>query len=77
MTGETEIEITTRLIRQLRKRRKDWNPSQTRRRNMANQINELADVIESYNHVEQLWSIYDVFISKETAETRLEDRMKK
>lgn len=77
MTWETEIEVVTRLTWQLRKRRKEWNKSQERRRNIAKQLEELGDVVESYVHVEQLWSIYDSFISKEVAESKLEDRMKK
>jgi NTP pyrophosphatase (non-canonical NTP hydrolase) len=45
MTWETEVQVVTKLIRQLRKRRSKWNKSQKRRRIIAAQMEELADVI--------------------------------
>jgi hypothetical protein len=62
MTWETEVQVVTKLIRQLRKRRSKWNKSQKRRRIIAAQMEELADVIAAYNHVESLWRIYYSYI---------------
>jgi transposase len=75
MTWETELQVVTKLIWQLRKRRSKWNKSQKRRRIIAAQTEELADVIAAYNHVESLWWIYDSYIWKEEANGRLEERM--
>ncbi len=73
MTWETEIEVVTRLIRQLRKRISSWNKSQKRRRIIASQIEELSDVLVAYRHVEKLRRIYDSFVWKETAKNSLEE----
>lgn len=75
MTWETEIEVVTRLIRQIRKRRSSWNRSQQRRRILAWQIEELSEVIIAYSQVERLWWIYDSFVSKQVAENSLKKRI--
>ena len=76
MTWETEMEVVTRLIRQIRKRRSNWNRSQQRRRILAWQIEELSEVIKAYNHIERLWWIYDSFVSKQVAENSLKKWMR-
>lgn len=57
--GETEIDVITRIGRQIRKRRKDWNENQEKRWEVAKEIVELADLIESYEYIHKLWDIYD------------------
>jgi len=59
LNGETDIEVVTRLIHQLRKRKTDWSPNQITRRKVAQWIEELEEVIQCYNHVRILREIYD------------------
>jgi transposase len=64
--------VATRLIRQLRKRRRDRSKSQKRRRVIAWETQELKEVISGYNHIERLWEIYDSYESKKRARMSLE-----
>lgn len=57
--GETEIDVVTRIWRQVRKRKKDWNQNQVTRWEVAKQIPELTDLISWYEYIHKLWDIYD------------------
>jgi transposase len=56
---ETEIDIVTRIIRQIRKRKTDWNSNQQLRWEIAKKIPELNDLIEWYEYMYKFWNIYD------------------
>lgn len=59
LNGETEIDVVTRIWRQIRKRRKDRNQNQERRWEVAKNIPELADLITWYDYIHKLWDVYD------------------
>lgn len=56
---ETEIDVATRIVRQIRKRKTKWNRNQETRREIAKKIPELLDLIEWYEYMYKLWNIYD------------------
>jgi hypothetical protein len=63
--GETEIEVVTRVVRQVRKRKQDRNTNQRERRVIAKQISELSDLIEGYEYLHALRDIYDQHLKVE------------
>jgi hypothetical protein len=67
LNGETDIEVVTRLIHQLRKRKTDWSSNQWTRWRVIQWIEELKEVIQCYNHVWRLREIYDSKAWKELA----------
>jgi len=56
---ETDIDLITRIVRQIRKRKVDWNTNQDTRREIAKEIPELADLVEGYDYLHKLRDIYD------------------
>lgn len=46
MNRETDVDIVTRIARQIRQRKRDWNGNQRVRRTIAKSIPELKDLIE-------------------------------
>ena len=67
--NESEIDIITRIWRQIRQRKDAWNENQINRREIAKTIPELKELIMTYEYLHELWMIYD---SEETKETWME-----
>jgi transposase len=62
---ETDIDIVTRIVWQIRKRRRDWNQNQKIRWTIAKWILEMKDLIEWYEYMHKLREIFDETETKE------------
>ncbi len=62
---ETDIDIVTRIVWQIRKRKRDWNQNQKIRWTIAKWILEMKDLIEWYEYMHKLREIFDETETKE------------
>lgn len=56
---ETDIDVVTRIVWQIRKRKRNWNQNQNIRWKIAKEIPEMKDLIEWYEYMHKIRDIFD------------------